>query len=175
VLKTISLPKNQTFLKDAILVVGASLLIGLAGQLYIPLPFSPVGLFLRNNLVLLLAVLLGPKRATLAVAGFLLQGALGLPVFVSGGLAGPLAGYLVGYVAAAYVTGRLAGENPTAKRSFLAMGAGALVIYLFGFFGLMPFVGGAKSAIYLGVLPFIPGDLLKLVLCTKLLGLRRRA
>ncbi|MDX8430377.1 MAG: biotin transporter BioY [Candidatus Algichlamydia australiensis] len=171
-IKTLAQIKNKTFAKDAILVVGASLLIGLSAKVHIPLGFTPIPLAIRSQLILFLALFLGPKRAALATAGFLLQGIAGLPVFMGAGLTGPMAGYLLGYVGAAYITGKLAESSTTYKQNFIAMGVGALVIYLFGVIGLTPYVGSVQKAVLLGVLPFLPGDLLKLVLATKISQLR---
>src|SRR5579872_6334184 len=103
---------RNTILRDVLLVLGASLALGLVGQLMIPLPFSPVPLALRSQLVLLFAAWLGPKRGALAVMGFLAQGIAGLPVFAMGtagfgALIGAHGGYLIGYVAAAIVAGYL--------------------------------------------------------------------
>ena len=163
--------------KNLSLIVGASILLGLSAYVSIPLPFTPIPIVTQNSLVLLLAVLLGSKKAPAAVAAFLAQGALGLPVFAGGGfgvatLLGPRAGYLVGYLVAAYVVGRLieiSGKR-TIMNAFLAMFAGTVVIYLFGAFNLSFYVGGVQ-ALTLGVAPFILGDALKMAIGLSLLRL----
>jgi biotin transport system substrate-specific component len=95
-----------------------------------------------------------------------------LPVFAGGkaGLAvllGPTGGYLIGFIAAAFVTGWLAerGWDRWPLTTALAMVFGNLVIYLFGVSWLAVFVGISKAPL-LGMVPFIPGDILKIVLAT---------
>ena len=124
-------------------------------------------------MILFLAAVLGSKRGAFATLAFLVQGTMGLPVFAGGNsgllcLAGPTGGYLLGYVAAAYLTGYLV-ENMkqrSAVRAFFAMTAGNALIYLFGVAGLSTFIG-FTPAFMLGVLPFIIGDFLKLLIATR--------
>src|ERR1700674_1128563 len=95
--------KIFSFLSSATLVILSSILIGLFAKVSIPLPFTPVPLATQSGVVLILAVLLGSKRAFAAVLLFLMQGAAGLPVFIKGAgiayLIGPTGGYLIGYLA----------------------------------------------------------------------------
>lgn len=160
-------------LRNLMLILGASIIIGLFAPVSIRLPFSPVPIALQAHVVLFLAALLGSKRGALAVLAFLFQGAVGLPVF-SGAktgllhLAGPTGGYLVGYVVAAYVTGLIL-ENAkvrTTGRAMLALLAGNCAVYLFGLPWLAGFIGMNK-AVLLGLLPFIAGDSLKIVFCLR--------
>lgn len=156
----IVLVRERSFLKDVALVVSWSLALGLLGKLMIPLPFTPVPLALRPQLVLAMAALLGPKRAAWAVLGFLAQGMMGLPVLTQGtfgwaSLMGPNGGYLIGYLVAALVTGWLAKRNLG-----LSLAAGTGVIYLLGAGYLATFVG-VEKAFLLGIVPFLIGDFIK--------------
>ncbi|MES2272957.1 MAG: biotin transporter BioY [Chlamydiota bacterium] len=167
--------KTYPFLRDVSIVILASLLIGLFGKVAIPLPFTPIPISTQNSLILLMAVLLGSRRAFSATFAFILQGVVGLPVFAGalGGFAillGPKGGYLVGYLAAAIVTGFLIEKlrEKTIRNAFIALGLGNLVIYLFGAGYLSTFVGFQK-AILLGIVPFLIGDLLKILICLKVL------
>lgn len=167
--------KRYALLYDAALVIGGSLLIGLCARIAIPLPFSPVPITGQTLAVLLVGTLLGSRRGSLCLLTYLAEGAAGLPVFAGGqaGLAhlmGPTGGYLVGFVAAAYVTGLLAerGYDRRMGTALLAMLLGNVVIYAFGLLWLACFVGG-EGALAAGLLPFIPGDLLKVILGTMLL------
>lgn len=169
------LVKIPEWAKNTVLIVGASLLLGLSTHLAIPLPFTPVPLVTRVTIVLLLGVLLGSKRAPLAVALFLLQGALGLPVFLNGptglaAFAGPTAGYLFGYVIAAHVVGKIVEINKerTLMRAFLAMAVGNGIVLALGSAWLSTLVG-LQKALWLGVAPFLIGDLIKLTLAAKIL------
>lgn len=153
--------------RDITLVIGCSIILGTLGKLMIPLPFTPVPIALRSQIVLLMAVFLGPKRAALAVLGFLAQGFVGLPVFAHGvsglgALVGPNGGYLVGYLAAAVVTGYLAKRHLS-----FSLFAGTAVIYLFGAGYLATFMG-FSNAILLGVVPFLVGDAVKIALNWKI-------
>jgi len=170
---------DRTWLKDAAVVLGASVIIALFAPISIRLPFSPVAIATQAHVILLLSCFLGSKRAVLAVLTFLFQGAIGLPVFAGGAaglmyLAGPSGGYLLGYLAAAFLTGFLMerGVNRTPSKAFTAMGMGNIVVYLFGLPWLSRYVGW-ESAMVLGLLPFVIGDIIKLFVATKSLkGLR---
>ncbi|MDN5928030.1 MAG: biotin transporter BioY [Hyphomicrobiales bacterium] len=136
-------------------------------------PFWPVPMTMQVFGTFLLAGLVGGRLAASMIALYLLEGASGLPVFASaahGGvgflsLIGPTGGYLLGFVVAAFVSGewiRRAGLGGRVA-SVLPMLAGLLLIYGFGWLWLSQFVGWAK-ALTVGVLPFLPGDLLKICL-----------
>jgi biotin transport system substrate-specific component len=154
---------------DAALVAGFSLLIALCSQVAIPLPFTPVPVTLQTFAVILAGCLLGSTRGTLAVAAYIGEGLLGLPVFAGGtfGIArllGPTGGYLVGFLAAAFVTGLLT-ERGVARRwlgIILTLLAGELAILLPGVIWLGAYVG-AEKALALGFYPFVVGDGLKTV------------
>jgi len=156
--------------REALLVLGGSVLIALAAQVAIPLPFSPVPVTGQTFAVLLVGALLGSRRGALSLLAYLAEGAVGLPVFAGGGsglpwLLGPTGGYLVGFVAAAFVTGWLTerGWDRRIHTTALAMLIGNGVIYLCGLPWLARFVG-ADRVLALGLWPFVPGDLIKLAL-----------
>ena len=163
---------RKGILYDVLLILGGSLLTALSAQIAIPLPFSPVPITGQTFAVLLVGTLLGSRRGALAMLAYLGEGLLGLPVFAGGkgGLAvfmGPTAGYLWGFVAAAFVVGSLAerGWDRHVWSAAAAMFLGNGVIYLFGLPWLSHFVPGSLSQVLaLGLYPFIPGDILKLVL-----------
>ena len=171
--------QERSWIKDLFVVLGASVIIALFAPISVYLPFTPVPIATQGHVILFLAALLGSKRGSLAVLTFLFQGMIGFPVF-SGGLggiarlAGPTGGFLLGYVAAAFITGYLIERmrNRTASNVFGAMGIGNAVLYVCGLPWLASFLGW-KSAIVLGMLPFLLGDLLKLIAATRTLkGLR---
>lgn len=166
--------KKVSLWKDLCLVVFSSLLIGLCSKIAIPLFFTPVPVSLLSMFILLFSVLLGSKRAFSVVFCLLGQAVIGLPVLSSGaGLAvfvGPTAGYIFGYLVAAFLTGFIfeRSKEKTAKKAFLAIAAGNLTIYLLGAGYLASFIG-FKSALLLGIVPFVFGDLLKTLVSVKLL------
>ena len=155
-------------------------LTAVGAQISIPLPFTPVPFTLQVPMVVLSGLLLGIRYGALSQVVYLLLGALGLPVFAkfSAGLGiilGPTGGYLVSYPFAAAVAGLAAGAVAHAARgravvSGTALGLLALlVIYALGATwlavqsNLTP--GAALAA---GVLPFVPFDVVKVVLAALL-------
>lgn len=152
----------------------ANLLIIVCSQVRIPLPFTPVPITGQTFAVLLLGALLGSRYGTAVVAAYVCQGALGLPVFAGwkGGMValfGPTGGYIVGFIPAAFIVGRLL-EGGFCKRwstTLLALIVGNATIYAFGLPWLAFFIGWEK-VLQMGLLPFVPGDLLKLLAAASL-------
>lgn len=167
----------QSLALDAGLVLLGSLLVASTARVTIPLPFTPVPITGQTFGVLLCGALLGPWRGGLALAAYLAEGLMGLPVFAGGTSAwspsafgvpvifGPTAGYLFGFVPAAFLVGFLAsrGWDRSFWRAALAMVVGEAAIYALGLPWLSVYVGPG-AAVTLGLLPFIPGDILKLLL-----------
>lgn len=142
----------------------------------IAIPIGPVPIVLQNFFVMLMGLLLGPRWGLAGVGVYLLAGALGLPVFAGGtsGLArfaGPTGGYLVGYLPCVALIGwvSLRGRG---HRVFdaLAMLCGTAALYICGVSWLKLVTGMAWSkALGLGVIPFIPGDIAKIIAATLLI------
>ena len=166
---------EASLLRDVALVLAGSWLIALTAQ--IELPMWPVPVTGQTFGVLLVAALLGSRRGVAAILAYLTQGALGLPFFAGGAagfavLVGPTAGYLAGFVPAAFVVGYLCerGWDRRVGTAVLAMILGNVVIYLFGVSWLATFVGW-DQVLTLGLIPFIPGDILKVLLTAVMLPL----
>ena len=164
--------KRIAWLYDITLIIGGSLLIGLCAQLAIGWPVPVTG---QPFAVLLIAALLGRRRASLCVLAYIIEGAAGLPVFAHaraglGVLAGPTGGYLIGFIAAAYITGMLAEKGWDRKvwTTVLAMILGNIAIYTFGLTWLSCLIG-IQKALAAGLYPFIVGDLLKIALAAAVL------
>jgi len=161
-----------TAIYNIILISGGVFLLWLSALIKIPLAFSPVPITGQTLVVLLLGVLYGSTRGALTTAVYLVVGLLGLPVFQGGNsgvlyFLGATGGYLIGFIAAAYVTGYLI-ENGFYKKfwlTFLAMCLGNIVIYVFGLTWLSFYVGTDKC-FWFGMFPFIPGDLIKIMIAT---------
>ncbi|MEE8470716.1 MAG: biotin transporter BioY [Dehalococcoidia bacterium] len=176
---------------DLALIVGFSWFIALFARISFLQGTVPISG--QTFAVLLTGALLGSRLGGLSLMAYVAQGIYGLPVFAisatmgyGGGiarLAGPTGGYIMGFVVAAFIVGLLA-ERGWDRRFWsmaLAMLVGNVVIYFFGlpwlshfgpfaFSGLKqdwlwadPTTGGLFMA---GLYPFIPGDLIKLVLAT---------
>ena len=145
-------------------------LICVAGPLSVSI--GPIPLTLATFAVYLAAAVLGSKRGTLAVALYLLIGLVGLPVFsgFSGGfqkLVGVTGGYLIGYLPGAWIGGMGVKPGQAAPGSrwrlplFLALGT--LAIYVLGTAWFVIQTGnGLVAALSLCVLPFLPGDAIKI-------------
>lgn len=173
--------ERRTIARDVLLVVGFSLLVALSARVAIPVPGTPVPITGQTLAVLLAGALLGAARGFLVLALYLLEGAMGLPVFAEGRfgaavlLAAPSAGYLWGFPLAAALVGWLAerGWDRRPATTALAMLLGNGVIYLCGVTWLAFFVG-TGNALAAGLYPFLPGDALKIVLAALLLPAARR-
>ena len=161
-------------LRDVALVVGAAALTGLAAQISIPLPFTPVPISMQTFTVLLAGAALGPVRGGLSMALYLVAGVLGVSWFSEQRSGWEFAsfGYIVGFVAAAAMVGWLArrGADRSVLGTVALMAAGNLVIYAIGVPWLMASLGaGVGEGLQFGVVPFLPGDALKIALAAGLL------
>jgi biotin transport system substrate-specific component len=156
---------DRSRLADLTLVLGTIAVVSALAQIAIPLPFTPVPLTGQTLGVLLSGIVLGRDRAALAMVLYVALGAVGAPVFAGGkfGLGGPTTGYLLAFPLAAALTGWLAerGWDRKPLTAALAMLTGSLAIFALGASWLSVSVGGLKQAVLLGVLPFVPGDLIK--------------
>jgi len=141
------------------------------GPLSIPLPMSSVPISLTNFAIYLAVYVLGTKRGTLSYVIYLLIGLTGVPVFSAftggpGKLLGPTGGYLIGFIPMALVCGIFIEKWQKRYLHFIGMVLGTLIAYLFGTLWLawqaeMTFWQGLMQ----GVVPFIPGDLAKIIIC----------
>jgi len=152
-----------------VLVLAGSALIALAAQVRIPLPFSPVPVTGQTFAVLLVAAALG-RLGLGSVIAYLIEGAAGLPVFAGGtfGVAtivGPTGGYLIGFALAAALVGSAAerGWDRHLATALAAMLLGEVAIYACGLAWLARFPLPVPL-LDAGLLPFIPGDVVKMVL-----------
>jgi biotin transport system substrate-specific component len=174
---------------DAVRIAAATILLGLCAHIVIPLPWTPVPITGQTFGVLLVGVLLGARRGGLALLLYLLEGAAGLPVFQPLGLAGaarfvgPTTGYLISYPLAALVTGwmvergtEIAAARAEKSRSstFALVGgliSGDAIIFAGGCAWLAVGWGlGWKLALQQGALPFVPGEIIKIVMIMAAVG-----
>lgn len=143
--------------------VGAAVLTALATYIRIPLPFSPVPVTGQTLTVLVAGALLGPVAGPLSQALFLGLGATGITAFAGGALTGLTGGYLIGFVFAARIVGAVTRRTRNVVAVGLGMAAATAFILFSGAAWLCVIQGlSVSEAIALGVLPFVPGDLLKL-------------
>lgn len=172
---------NDRFLSlmaQIVLVLAGSALLAISAQ--ISVPFYPVPVTGQTLVVLMIGMAYGSRLGAATLLAYLVEGGMGLPVFANGGagwayLAGPTGGYLTGFLVAAFILGLLAergmGRGPVSTA--LAMLVGTAMIYLFGATWLSSFIGFEK-ALAAGVMPFLYGDVLKLVVAAGLMPLAWR-
>ncbi|WP_077192435.1 biotin transporter BioY [Streptomyces lydicus] len=159
---------SRARVRDAALVVGGAALTGLAAQIAVPVPGSPVPVTGQTFATLLVGASLGAGRGLLSLALYALAGLAGLPWFAgatSG--AGATFGYIVGMLLAAGLVGALArrGGDRGVLRTAATMAAGTAVIYGVG----VPYLAlsmhmSLGQAAAVGLVPFLIGDALKAAL-----------
>ena len=114
------------------------------------------------------------RLSFITVSMYLFEGAIGLPVFASGGgiayLVGPTSGYLYGMLISSVVISYLAnlGFSKTYLKTSISLLIGSFIIFLFGILYLGSIIGYEK-AIIAGLLPFIPSELFKIALAVSLI------
>ncbi|MDH6110531.1 biotin transport system substrate-specific component [Kitasatospora sp. MAP12-15] len=165
--------------RELALVAGGAALTGLAAQLSVNVPGSPVPVTGQTFAALLVGTALGARRGAAALTLYLLAGMAGLPWFAAGssGWAAPSLGYVLGFVLAGSLTGLLArrGADRSPLRTAVAMVLGNLAIYAVG----VPYLAAAlhvplARAAQLGLYPYLVGDGLKVLLATGALPLAWR-
>jgi biotin transport system substrate-specific component len=160
--------------RDIALVVGSALFVGLAAQVSVPIPGTPVPISGQTFAVLLAGATLGMGRSALGMLVYLLAGMVGVPWFAEGtsGTGMPSLGYVIGFILAGAVVGFLSrrGGDRTPLRTAGTMALGTVLIYAVGVPYLMGSLQvGATEALDLGVTPFLVGDVLKVLLAAGLL------
>jgi len=164
--------KEKEFFKSIFFVLSGVIFLSIMSQLIIPLYFTPVPISLGSFGVMLIALLYGRKLGTATVLSYVAAGSLGAPIFAgfkAGSLFSPTGGYILGYIAAALILGFLfdKGIAKSYVKTFLSLLLVSVIIFVLGALVLMLFVP-IKNVFMAGVLPFIPGDMLKAVAATLL-------
>jgi biotin transport system substrate-specific component len=171
--------RTQSFFLKLVVVFVGSLILTASAK--ISVPFFPVPMTLQILAVLLIAFLMPPALAFSTVALYILQGAVGLPVFTGTpakgiGLAymmGPTGGYILGFLIATALVSFLSLKtslltNPSPLRKFFSLIAisslGVAAIYIPGILWLGSIIGWDKPILALGLYPFLPADALKIFL-----------
>lgn len=178
-------PLARPLLRDGLLVLAGTVLMAACARISFPIPGTPVPITMSTFGVLLLGALYGPRLGATTMLAYLAAGLMGLPVFAYGFNAwtpsptsgvpvimGVTAGYLFSYPLAAGLVGWLAnrGWDRQVRLAIPAMLLGNLVILVFGFawLAIASFVLSGSlnigALIMAAVVPFLPGDLFKLML-----------
>jgi len=169
-LRTALIPRTSV-LTDTLLVAGGAVFIALVAQLAFYLPFTPVPVTGLTFGVLVTGAAMGLTRGLLATLLYVLAGVAGAPVYADGSygidvVLGVTGGYLVGSVLAAALTGYLAEKAWDRKviSAVPAMLLGELAIFVVGVGWLMVVLDvGLANGLALGFVPFIIGEVVKLV------------
>ncbi len=163
----ISKPTN---LQSCLQVIGAACLIAILAQVSIQLPFSPVPFTGQTFGIMLVGALLGSRQGALSVLTYIAMGCMGIPVFAGFSfgflsLIGPTGGYFLGFILQAFLVGWVLERRTTFSSAVTVttlLAASALQLGL-GCLWLSQFIGW-HNVLWMGFLPFIPGDALKSVL-----------
>ena len=159
--------------RELSLVALFAALTGIGGFIRIPIPYVP--LTMQTLMVMFSGLILGGKLGALSQLVYILVGLMGIPIFAHGGGPGyvlqPTFGYLLGFVCGAYIIGHITERRVSLKHSvlFLALVAGTLAIYVPGVAVLylnLNFIQqkavSLSTAIKIGCLVVLPGDLIKI-------------
>ena len=163
---------TQTFRKTSTYAMVVTALMAAVTCILAPLsvPIGPVPISLTNFAIYLSLYLLDWKKGTLSYLIYLLLGLVGLPVFsgFTGGLAklaGPTGGYIIGFIPMAIICGFAFEKFSNRSMQIAGLAIGTIVAYIFGTAWLaieahLTFY----QALLAGVIPYIPGDLVKIIL-----------
>jgi biotin transport system substrate-specific component len=162
---SVRLQDGSLALRLAAMIAGTAIL---TLSSYIEVPMIPVPMTMQTFAVTLVGALYGWRLGAATIAAWLLEGALGMPVFAGGAgglpyLAGPTAGYLLSFPLAGALVGQLVEQGWNGRApllAFTAMLLGNLLCLVMGGAWLALLVGPEK-AVMLGVAPFVIGAIVK--------------
>jgi biotin transport system substrate-specific component len=159
------------FARQVALVVGASLLVALCARITIPIPGTPVPLTVQNFGVLLVGLMLGSRRGFAALALYLAEGAMGMPVFSPtgpGGIAqllGPTGGFLLAYPLVAFLAGYIFEHG---RKSFVRGAVAGFIaeiaLFASGLAWLAVLTHSVAAALRLGLYWFVFAEVIKIMM-----------
>lgn len=156
----------------------STLIIAIFTQIRVHIPFTPVPITGQTFAVLMMAYVLGSKLGFMSVCFYILAGILGLPFFASGGsgflyLKGVTGGYLLGFLISAFVVGYCSerGLFKSFFGSIILFSIGLIPTFALGLLWL-GYLLGYEGVFHLGLTPFIPGELLKVILASGIVSLK---
>jgi biotin transport system substrate-specific component len=156
--------------RQAGIVIGASLFVALCARITLPLPFTPVPLTLQNFGVLLVGLMLGSGRGFAALTLYLAEGVAGLPVFNPTGLGGvaqlfgPTGGFLLAYPFVAGLAGWIMERgNKSFARAAVAGFLAEIVLFAGGISWLAVLTHSFVQAVHLGLYWFVFAEVIKVM------------
>ncbi len=172
---------TATWVRQGAIIVGASLFVALCARVTVPLPFTPVPLTLQNFGVMMVGLMLGPRRGFAALALYLAERASGLPVFNPtgpGGLAqllGPTGGFLLAYPFVASLAGFIFQSSKRAfARAAVAGVIAEIVLFASGIGWLGMLTHSFDQAIRFGLYWFIFAEVIKVMFAASIAARFRR-
>lgn len=171
--QTLSTSQERIFegARQVALVAGGSLVVALCARITIPLPFTPVPLTVQNFGVLLVGLLLGSRRGFAALALYLAEGAMGMPVFSPtgpGGIAqllGPTGGFLIAYPLVAWMAGFIVERGPKSfARAALGGILGEVLLFTGGLTWLAVLTHSVAQAFRWGLYWFVFAEVIKVMM-----------
>ena len=166
VVKVLPRTEESVWAKAILAILGTAVL-SLSAKVQIP--FWPVPMTMQTFVVLILGMVYGARLGAATLILYLIEGAVGIPVFATGSgiayITGPTGGYLIGFFVAAYTIGKLAekGWDRSMIKTLGAMLVGTAIIFLFGIAWLSTFIGFEK-AVAAGLTPFILSEGVKIAM-----------
>jgi biotin transport system substrate-specific component len=184
-IQTLTTPQERIYAaaQQVALVVGASLVVALCARITIPLmPLTPVPLTVQNLGVLLVGLLLGSRRGFAAMALYLAEGAVGLPVFNPtgpGGVAqlfGATGGFLLAYPFVAFLAGHIfeRGSKSFARAAVAGLLA-EILLFVGGLGWLYLFTHSLAKAAYFGLYWFVAAEIIKVMFAAAIASRFRRS
>ena len=164
---------HSRIIKSVIIIFFGSIALAISAK--IKIPFYPVPMTMQTFVVLFLGMIFGYKIGMAAVILYLFEGIIGLPVFSNSpergvGLTyfvGPTMGYLVGFILACFLASFVK-EKDNYLKIFFKLSLSVSVIYILGILWLGNLIGWDKPIIQLGVIPFLPAEITKILLLSLL-------
>ncbi len=161
----------QEVARQVALVVGGSLVVALCARITIPIPHTPVPLTVQNFGVLLVGLMLGSRRGFAALALYLAEGAMGMPVFSPGGaggiaqMLGVTGGFLLAYPLVAALAGYIFEHGrKTFARAALAGLAGEILLFASGLTWLAVLTHSITQAFRWGLYWFLFAEVIKIMM-----------
>lgn len=162
-----ALGAQSSLMTKALMVLGGSLAVGLSAQVSVPM--FPVPMTLQTLAISVIGLTYGARLAAVTMIAYLMQGAMGLPVFAGGTagahlLVGPTGGFLMGFVGMAWLTGFMVerGLNGGFVKLFTAALVASMLLFVPGMFWLHAVTPlTLQGAFNAAVLPFLVGGLVK--------------
>jgi len=170
--QTRSMTRGREWARQAVIVIAGSLFVALCARVTVPIPGTPVPLTLQNFGVLTVGLLLGSRRGFAALALYLVEGAVGLPVFspaiLGSGIAhltGATGGFLMAYPLVAFIAGYIY-EHSSRRFAWAALSAVAaeLVLFAGGLSWLAVLTHSVSLALKYGLYWFVFAEVIKVLM-----------